>query len=75
MAELKGTDLVLVDNGRKKRSKKERKKKVDVVEEPMRPGIVYIGHIPHGFYEKEMEAFFSQFGKVKRVKVSRNKKV
>ena len=75
MAELEGTNLVLVDNARKNRSKKEKKKKAVVIEEPMRPGIVYIGHIPHGFYENEMEGFFSQFGKVKRVKISRNKKV
>ncbi len=73
MAELmESNDLVLVDNVRKKKSKKG---KVEEVEEPMRPGIVYVGHIPHGFYEKEMEGFFSQFGEVKRIKVSRNKKV
>eukprot|EP01121_Diplochlamys_sp_Union-15-3_P012769 TRINITY_DN3872_c0_g1_i1.p1 TRINITY_DN3872_c0_g1~~TRINITY_DN3872_c0_g1_i1.p1 ORF type:complete len:280 (+),score=46.64 TRINITY_DN3872_c0_g1_i1:51-890(+) len=35
---------------------------------------LYLGHIPHGFYEKEMQTFFSQFGEVERVKVARNKK-
>ena len=73
MAELmESNPLVLVDNVRKKKSKKG---KIEEVEEPMRPGIVYVGRIPHGFYEKEMEGFFSQFGEVKRIKVSRNKKV
>ncbi|EPS64746.1 hypothetical protein M569_10031, partial [Genlisea aurea] len=36
--------------------------------------VLYIGRIPHGFYEKEMEGFFKQFGTVKRVKISRNRK-
>ncbi|KAG7553184.1 hypothetical protein ISN45_Aa06g037370, partial [Arabidopsis thaliana x Arabidopsis arenosa] len=36
--------------------------------------VLYIGRIPHGFYETEIEAFFSQFGTVKRVRVARNKK-
>ena len=26
------------------------------------PGVMYIGHIPRGFFEKEMRSFFSQFG-------------
>uniref|UniRef100_A0A2P2LP98 RRM domain-containing protein n=1 Tax=Rhizophora mucronata TaxID=61149 RepID=A0A2P2LP98_RHIMU len=36
--------------------------------------VLYIGRIPHGFYEKEMEAYFVQFGKVKRLRIARNKK-
>jgi len=36
--------------------------------------IVYLGHISHGFYEKEMRKFFSQFGKVMRIKLFRSKK-
>ncbi|TPX64411.1 hypothetical protein SpCBS45565_g05901 [Spizellomyces sp. 'palustris'] len=39
-----------------------------------KPGVVYLGRIPHGFYEKEMKAYFSQFGDVKRLRLSRNKK-
>jgi len=38
------------------------------------PGVVYLGHIPHGFYEKEMRAFFSQFGAVTRLRLSRSKR-
>ncbi len=73
MAEfVSGSGLVLVDKIRKKKSKK---RSVDVADEPMTPGIVYVGRIPHGFYEKEMKGFFSQFGEVKRIRVSRNKKV
>jgi nucleolar protein 15 len=36
--------------------------------------VLYIGRIPHGFYENEMEAFFKQFGTIKRIRISRNKK-
>jgi len=28
--------------------------------------VVYVGHIPHGFYEEQMRGFFSQFGDVRR---------
>ncbi|KAG5920384.1 hypothetical protein E4U42_006216 [Claviceps africana] len=38
------------------------------------PGVVYIGRIPHGFYEHQMRQYLSQFGPVTRVRMSRNKK-
>lgn len=38
-------------------------------------GIVYIGHLPHGFYEEQMQDYFKQFGKVTRVRVARSKNV
>ncbi len=37
-------------------------------------GVVYLGHIPHGFYEEEMRAFFAQFGAVTRLRLARNKR-
>lgn len=36
-------------------------------------GIVYLGHIPHGFYEEQMIDYFKQFGNVTRVRVVRSK--
>jgi nucleolar protein 15 len=36
--------------------------------------VIYLGHIPHGFYEKEINKFFGQFGEVKRVKLFRSEK-
>ncbi|KAG1371438.1 MKI67 FHA domain-interacting nucleolar phosphoprotein [Cocos nucifera] len=36
--------------------------------------VLYIGHIPHGFYEEQMQGFFQQFGKIKRLRISRNRK-
>ena len=38
------------------------------------PGVLYIGHIPHGFYEDQMRGFFNQFGEVSKLRLSRNKK-
>ncbi|KNC84645.1 hypothetical protein SARC_03136 [Sphaeroforma arctica JP610] len=37
-------------------------------------GVVYLGHIPSGFYEEEMKAFFGQFGSVTKVKLMRSRK-
>ena len=39
-----------------------------------RPKVLYIGHVPHGFYEDQMRAYFGQFGEVTRLRLSRNKK-
>jgi nucleolar protein 15 len=36
--------------------------------------VIYIGHLPFGFYEKAILGYFNQFGKVKRLRVSRSKK-
>ena len=41
----------------------------------MTPGVIYLGHIPHGFYEDQIQGFFSQFGTVNKVRLSRSKKV
>ncbi|KAL8870974.1 MAG: hypothetical protein Q9174_003104 [Haloplaca sp. 1 TL-2023] len=37
------------------------------------PGVVYVGRIPHGFYEHQMRAYFSQFGPISRLRLSRNR--
>ena len=60
------------------RGKKQKKRKRPSGEEgdgEMTPGVVYVGHVPHGFYEQEMRAYFSQFGTVKRLRLARSKKV
>lgn len=36
--------------------------------------VIYLGHIPQGFFEAEMRKFFSQFGLVKRLKLFRSAK-
>ncbi|KAL5050248.1 hypothetical protein BDW71DRAFT_173465 [Aspergillus fruticulosus] len=37
------------------------------------PGVVYVGRIPHGFYEHQMRAYFSQFGDITKLRLSRNR--
>lgn len=39
------------------------------------PGVVVLHNIPHGFYEDEMKKFFTQFGTVLRLRLSRSRKV
>lgn len=41
---------------------------------PTTAGVVYVGHLPHGFYEEAIRGFFAQFGRVTRVRVARSKK-
>lgn len=36
-------------------------------------GVIYIGRLPHGFYEHEMRSYFSQFGPIRNLRVARNK--
>jgi nucleolar protein 15 len=57
-------------------SKKQQKKlkKLDASSVAEEPGVVYIGRIPHGFFENEMKAYFTQFGKILRLRLSRNKR-
>lgn len=37
-------------------------------------GVVYLGHIPFGFFEGPMRKYFSQFGEVTKIRLSRNPK-
>jgi hypothetical protein len=35
---------------------------------------LYLGHVPHNFYEPAMRAYFGQFGEVQRLRLARSKK-
>ncbi|RBQ80700.1 hypothetical protein VDGD_06981 [Verticillium dahliae] len=37
------------------------------------PGVIYVGRLPHGFYEHELRSYFNQFGPVTKLRLSRNK--
>ena len=37
-------------------------------------GIVYLGHLPKGLGEDELKKYFTQFGKVAKIRLSRSKK-
>ncbi|XP_050445588.1 MKI67 FHA domain-interacting nucleolar phosphoprotein-like [Cataglyphis hispanica] len=59
---------------KKRISSTKRKPVQSKVRRPRRRGIVYVGHIPHGFYEEQMKDYFKQFGIVTRVRVARSRK-
>lgn len=65
-----------VPNALEKLSKKQKKAIKKAAEEAANdlPGVVYIGRIPHGFYENEMKAYFSQFGNILKIRLSRNRR-
>jgi len=54
------------------------KRKLDKAKAKRKPseqaGVIYLGRLPHGFYEDQLKAYFSQFGTVTRLRLSRNKK-
>lgn len=58
----------------KARKLREKGKLPSASEDATKTGVVYIGHVPHGFYEREMRHYFKQFGEVSRLRLSRSKK-
>ncbi|KAL8770290.1 MAG: hypothetical protein Q9209_003926 [Squamulea sp. 1 TL-2023] len=55
-------------------TKKDVEKKLNAVKDTSDvPGVVYVGRIPHGFYESQMRAYFGQFGHISRLRLSRNR--
>lgn len=56
------------------KSDKKLLKKKQAEEENEKPGVVYVGRIPHGFYEYEMREYFKQFGDILKLRLSRNRK-
>ncbi|KAJ1663052.1 nucleolar protein [Coemansia sp. RSA 1813] len=65
----KGTDVIDLDT---KEGKKLRSRLEKAAKNTEKPGVVFVGRIPHGFYEDEMRGYFSQFGEIKRLRLSRN---
>ncbi|CAL1156030.1 unnamed protein product [Cladocopium goreaui] len=53
------------------------KEAMEAEEEPKEgepKGVVYLGHIPDGFFEQQIKKYFSQFGDVTRFKLARSRK-
>jgi nucleolar protein 15 len=61
------TDLNLNKQQRKKLRQATRKESKEGT------GAVYVGRIPRGFYEAQMRQYFSQFGTITNLRLSRNK--
>lgn len=58
---------------RRQLSKRFNKLKVKAGESKQK-GILYVGHLPKGFNEKQLKGFFTQFGDVIKLRVARSKK-
>ena len=58
-----------------KRSKRLDKLGENIEVEEKEKGVLYVGHLPYGFEETGLRKFFEQFGTIKRLKMSRSKKV
>ncbi|OKL59245.1 hypothetical protein UA08_05728 [Talaromyces atroroseus] len=56
-----------------KKAKRKIQKKLKENTQTDEPGTVYVGRIPHGFYEHQMRDYFSQFGDITRLRLSRNR--
>jgi nucleolar protein 15 len=55
------------------KAQKKALKKANDEAEGDKPGVIYVGRIPHGFYEHEMKEYFGQFGTILKLRLSRNK--
>ncbi|KAF7732815.1 hypothetical protein EC973_000090 [Apophysomyces ossiformis] len=71
--------VVALSNKKVEQSKLETKTKFDKHAQKAKgdsdkPGVIYLGRIPHGFYEEEMKGYFTQFGDVTRLRLSRSRK-
>eukprot|EP01091_Cochliopodium_minus_P010877 TRINITY_DN2982_c0_g1_i1.p1 TRINITY_DN2982_c0_g1~~TRINITY_DN2982_c0_g1_i1.p1 ORF type:complete len:117 (-),score=26.62 TRINITY_DN2982_c0_g1_i1:119-469(-) len=61
-----------LDEEKDKKTTPQKKDKNKVIE---KSGVIYISHLPHGFYEVQLYKYFRQFGGVLHVKLARSKKV
>ncbi|XP_070609774.1 MKI67 FHA domain-interacting nucleolar phosphoprotein [Erythrolamprus reginae] len=70
------TPLLSLDPERQREFQAEvqRVRKAASKNQKVKPGVVYVGHLPRGLYESQLQQYFSQFGTVTRVRLSRSKK-
>ena len=52
----------------------ETEKHIPATKPSTRSGVVYVGRIPHGFHEHQLRSYFSQFGNISRLRLSRSRK-
>jgi nucleolar protein 15 len=70
-----GDEIPPIETNEKLSEKKKKKlKRAAAYPSEGKPGVVYVGRVPHGFYENEMRAYFSQFGNILKLRLSRNKR-
>jgi nucleolar protein 15 len=63
-----------VEEVRKKQQGKQTKSSLSQEAPATERGVIYLGHIPYGFFEPQMTNFFSQFGDVTNLRLARSSK-
>nr|XP_012603272.1 MKI67 FHA domain-interacting nucleolar phosphoprotein isoform X2 [Microcebus murinus] len=43
-------------------------------QEKLKPGVIYVGHLPNTLHESQIHDYFSQFGTITRLRLSRSKR-
>jgi len=68
--------LMKIEKKNKKEPTESKKivEKTTKIEKEVPKNVVYIGRVPHGFYEPQMFKFLKQFGTIKGLKLARSKK-
>uniref|UniRef100_A0A8B9IAF2 Nucleolar protein interacting with the FHA domain of MKI67 n=1 Tax=Anser brachyrhynchus TaxID=132585 RepID=A0A8B9IAF2_9AVES len=66
--------LSLEPQARRRAPQKARRDRRLCPQEPLQPGVVYVGHLPRGICEPQLREYFGQFGTVTRLRLSRSKK-
>ncbi|XP_008069283.1 MKI67 FHA domain-interacting nucleolar phosphoprotein [Carlito syrichta] len=61
-----------VEKFRRRTGKKKKQKLRQQKEEQLTPGVIYVGHLPNTLGETHILTYFSQFGTVTRLKLSRS---
>lgn len=68
-------ELEITDELSKSAQRRIKKKKAgEEDDEALVSTVVYLGHIPFGFFEEQMRKFFTQFGTVGKLRLARSKK-
>jgi len=62
------------EHAKKTQKVKRKRKQEQIDEDDLKPAVVFLSHIPHGFYEPQMTEFFNQFGDVTRLRLARSKR-
>ncbi|KAM9804816.1 MKI67 FHA domain-interacting nucleolar phosphoprotein [Neosynchiropus ocellatus] len=59
---------------KKVKEAKNKKRRPDSQVNQLTPGVIYVGHLPLGLFEPQLQSYFEQFGKVEKLRLSRSRK-
>nr|XP_002128246.1 MKI67 FHA domain-interacting nucleolar phosphoprotein-like [Ciona intestinalis] len=67
--------LISLDESKQAQFKaKMKSKKTSKAFDSTQTGVIFLKHIPHGFFEPQMKMYFEQFGIVNKIRLSRSKR-